>query len=511
MLRVKHAVSGFLFAAAMGGLLTSVSTGQVVTEVLDVTGDGSGNSLVLPQGIAVDSAGNVYVVGLASRNVFRIATTGVVTQVIDESGDGNGNFMIEPQGIAIDGADNVYVTGTLSDNAFKITPAGVITEIIDATGDGNGNVLDRPEDIATGPSGNVYVAGDDSDNVFRITPAGHVTEIIDAAAGGGFPLDGPEGLAVDGSENVFVMSYGGGGTDTGRVFKVTPAGGISEVVSDLDAPHGIAVDASGNLFVANFLRDSALKVTPDGIVTTIINANGDGNGNTLDGTRSVAVDDAGNVYVTGYLGHNAFRVTPAGEVTEILDASGDGGGNVLTRPEDVAVDASGNVYVSGTVSNNVFRIDLQDISYPAFCNAADGALASCPCGNTGAPDTGCDIQQQTGGVLLAVVKQVTSLQNRVSVTGTGFPVSTTPTAIVLRDFQLEPVPVVFGDGIRCVGVPLVRLAATFASGGVSTHSFGHGVMAGAGDFYYQIWFRNAPAMYCTPGAFNLSNGVTLTW
>ena len=57
----------------------------------------------------------------------------------------------------------------------------------------------------------------------------------------------------------------------------------------------------------------------------------------------------------------------------------------------------------------------------------------------------------------------------------------------------------------------MRLAATFASGGSSTHVAGHGPAAGSGDFHYQLWFRNTPAAFCTSGAFNLSNGRTLAW
>ena len=73
-------------------------------------------------------------------------------------------------------------------------------------------------------------------------------------------------------------------------------------------------------------------------------------------------------------------------------------------------------------------------------------------------------------------------------------------------------PIVFGDGLRCVATPLVRLAATFASAGTAVHTHGHGTMAGSGDFFYQLWFRNSPVMYCDPtAAFNLSNGRILTW
>jgi len=151
--------------------------------------------------------------------------------------------------------------------------------------------------------------------------------------------------------------------------------------------------------------------------------------------------------------------------------------------------------------------------FPSFCDAADGSLASCPCANPGAPNTGCDIQQGTGGVRLDVVQQQTSPQNRATIQGVGFPPTSTPTAIVIRASTLDNgTPVIFGDGLRCVGVPLVRLAATFAGSGQSVHTFGHGSMAGAGTFHYQLWFRNTPVMFCDPNAaFNLSNGRTLNW
>jgi FG-GAP repeat len=149
----------------------------------------------------------------------------------------------------------------------------------------------------------------------------------------------------------------------------------------------------------------------------------------------------------------------------------------------------------------------------SFCDASDGALASCPCSNAGLPETGCDIQQGTGGVGLALVAQQTTPQNRVTWQGTGFPTTATPTSIVIRAASLDSAsPVVFGDGIRCIGTPLVRLAATFASGGTAIHTHGHGTAAGSGDFYYQLWFRNQPIMYCDPAAaYNLSNGRILTW
>jgi len=161
---------------------------------------------------------------------------------------------------------------------------------------------------------------------------------------------------------------------------------------------------------------------------------------------------------------------------------------------------------SGAVS--VFeRVD----PHPTFCNASDGALTACPCANAGAPDTGCDLQSGSGGVGLDVAFQSFVPLNRATLSGTGFPSMGSPTALVIRADTLETAPVAFGDGLRCVGLPVVRLAATFATGGTATAVVVHGAMAGPGLFYYQLWFRDQPAMFCTPAAFNLSSGRTICW
>ena len=149
----------------------------------------------------------------------------------------------------------------------------------------------------------------------------------------------------------------------------------------------------------------------------------------------------------------------------------------------------------------------------AFCDASDGSLASCPCTNPGNPDSGCDNAQGTGGVKINVVAQTTSPSNAATLSGTGFSTMGSPTSIVIRAPSLDPSsPIVFGDGLRCIsGAGLVRLAATTAVGGTAIHAVGHGAMAGTGTFYYQLWYRNTPSSFCTPAAFNLSNGEQLVW
>jgi len=215
-------------------------------------------------GLAADSAGNVYVAGFLSNNVFRVTPAGSITEIIDSSGDGLGNPLSLVYAVAVDASDNVYAAGVGSDNAFRITPAGTISEIIDATGDGLGHPLDEASGLATDASGNVYVSGHNSDNAFRVTPTGTIVQIIDSSGDIANPLLGAFYLAVDSGQNVYV-----------------------------------GADVSFNLF----------QIPPVGLVDQVIGFDGDGLGNPLTLAYGVVVDSADNVYVAGIGSDNVFRVT----------------------------------------------------------------------------------------------------------------------------------------------------------------------------------------------------------
>ncbi len=254
-------------------------------------------------------------------------------------------------------------TCTLGVLIILISPAAVsaqFTEIIDALGDGQGHVLESPDGIAIDGSGNVYVAGYKSCNVFKITPGGTITQIIDETGDGFSPLDLPKAIAVDHLGNVFVA-----GEASANAFKISPAGAITEIIdaggdglgARLRLPRGIAVNRAGDVFVSGRRSDNVFKITPNGGITQIIDATGDGRGNTLDGPSQVVASPAGIVYVAGRQSDNVFEITPAGTITEIIDATGDGEGNMLDGAERIAASESGHVYVAGTRSNNAFEVD----------------------------------------------------------------------------------------------------------------------------------------------------------
>jgi len=348
-------------------------------EIIDATGDGSGNTLSSVEGVATDSSGNVFVTGAISNNVFKITPGGTITEIINSTGDGT-SPLNSAHAVATDLSGNVFVSGKNSGNVFKISTPGTcstsgtpctITQII--------NFI-SPHGIATDSSGNVFVQGKLGNTVQKITPGGTITTIIDSTGDGTNTLTFPHGIATDLSGNVFVT-----GVTTDNVFKITPGGTITQIINStgdgtntLDDPRNIATDSSGNVFVVGKNTNNAFKIATPGIcstggtpctITQIINSTGDGT-NTLDEPQGVATDSSGNVFVIGDISNNAFKIATPGTcstggtpctITKIIDATGDGSGNALSEPFDVATDSSGNVFVTGRVSNNAFKI-AKDIS-----------------------------------------------------------------------------------------------------------------------------------------------------
>lgn len=245
-------------SCAVSDNVFQITPAGVVTEVLDSTGDGLGNGFNFGGGLAVDSAGTLYVVGQSSDNVFKIVDPGgsnVVSQILDASGDGLGNNLSGPRTIAVDGGGNVFVSGLISDNVFKVEPGGLVIEALDATGDGGGNSLNGPIGTCLDDSGNLYVAGAVSDNVFKVTPGGTVSELAD-----GFD---PRRLMADALGNIYTTDL-----VEDRVLRISPSGMVEELLgasgdgfgNDLDQPIGVAVSASGDVYAAGQGSDNVFLI-----------------------------------------------------------------------------------------------------------------------------------------------------------------------------------------------------------------------------------------------------------
>jgi hypothetical protein len=239
---------------------------------------------------------------------------------------------------------------------------------------------------------------------------------------------------------------------------------------------------------------------------------GDGpGGSNFDGTDwpatlasgSLTWEAVGNYNSPGDVSHNAIRWGNTFNFRFDSDAAPTTGDITLTT------------YKAGEASFAVSGIQVPAGSTALgtpFCNSSDGSLAACPCANPGNPDSGCDNVQGTGGVFMEATAFTPDGGGggTATFTGTDFNAVGTPGYVLIRSTVQVPAAAGF-DGALCLGGTVVRVGSGFAVGGSAVEPYTHGAMASPGSNYYQLWYRNQPAMFCTPDAANLSNGYELVW
>jgi hypothetical protein len=298
-----------------------------------------------------------------------------------------GSTAEEALGIAVDASGNAYVTGTTSSADFPVTSGSYQTAQksanhtqafitkLNATGTaliystylGGSDDDDSANAIVVNSAGNAYVTGIAASSDFPTTPGvfqaarltaggtAFITElnatgsalVFSTYLGGSFGSESGNGMALDGSGNVYVI-----GTTTAHDFPVTPGAFATTIpgfraafVSKLnpkatalvystylggsgyDGGNTIALDATGNAYVGGLTASQNFPVTSGAFQQTNLSPNSTGfvsklnpsgsalvystylGGSTKDIVKTIAVDSAGTVYAAGHSESSDFPVT----------------------------------------------------------------------------------------------------------------------------------------------------------------------------------------------------------
>ena len=423
--------SGNVYIVA-GGVIRKVSNGAITTfaGTYGTTGYSGDNGPATSAAfdyltsVAVDASGNVYAADM-DNNAIRKISKGVITTFAGNgtqgySGDSGPPASAElnrPNGVAVDTFGNLYIAD-YGDNAIRKVSRGAITTLA-----GNGTygysgdngpatsaALNQPSGVAVDGSGNVYIA-DTNNSVIRKVSGGVITTFAgngiygysgDNGAASSARLCAPTGVAVDTAGNVYIAdaacsvvrkvsngiitTFAGNGT-RGYSLDNGPAASTA-----LNVPVAVAVDGSGNVYVADAgVDNNAIREVSNGEMTTF--AGNGTNGYSGDGgpaasaglfaPNGVAVDLLGNVYIAEGGPINVIRKVSNGVISTIAgnETSGYSGDNgpatraELNGPMAVAADATGRVYIADS-ANEVIRVLIPDL--PHRRPVIDGGESSRP-------------------------------------------------------------------------------------------------------------------------------------
>jgi sugar lactone lactonase YvrE len=158
-----------------------------------------------------------------------------------------------PLGLALDSAGDLFVADGSAGDVFEFSPSGVKT--VAASG------LTEPFGLAFNQSGTLFIADDESGSIYQLTSSGLSVY--------GQELAFPTGIAVDGAGNVYVSVLGAPTSSTsGVIYKYTSQGQRTVFASGLDRPGGLAFNSAGDLFEADFGSGRILEFTPAGAKST---------------------------------------------------------------------------------------------------------------------------------------------------------------------------------------------------------------------------------------------------
>jgi sugar lactone lactonase YvrE len=391
------------------GVITTVAGNGTCCSFTGDGGPATSAVLASPLGVAVDSNGDIFIAD-ATHNVIREVTNGTINTVAGDfaigagfSGDTGAATQAQlslPQTVAVDGNGDLYIADQGNNRIREVSHGDINTIVgnglIGDNGPAIGAQLGTPTGIGLDPAGNLYIADNSSLRVRKVTAA---TGVITTVAGNGtfastitngstatnVGLNSPYGVAADQNGNLYIAeaaSFSVQKVSSGLISTFAGDGiaGYSgdsgpATQAEIGSPFGIATDSQGDVFISDDLETSdstnaRVREVSGVTINTIagngqIGALGDGGLATsaqLNFPNGLAVDSLGNLYIADLYNNEIRKVshgiitTVAGNAQLVTGFSGDGGPATsaeLNNPSGVAVDSLGNIFIADTGNNRI--------------------------------------------------------------------------------------------------------------------------------------------------------------
>ena len=258
-----------------------------------------------PEGIALNSAGHVFVSDNQNHRIQEFTAAGDYFSTIGEWGYGDGQ-MRDPAGIAIDAHDNLYVADAANDRIQKFDSAGAFVLSWGGRGTASGQFW-YPVGIDVDGAGNVYVADTFNDRVQVFSADGDFIRQWGGTGSGEGEFNWTSGIAVGSDGSVFVADQ-----NNGRIQKFDASGAFLLAWGNgLEMPMRLDVDSAGNVYAADHDADHIAVFSATGELIGVVGTVGQGDGQ-LSAPLAVAVGSDGLIYVADSFNHRVSVFAPTG-------------------------------------------------------------------------------------------------------------------------------------------------------------------------------------------------------
>ncbi len=381
-------VAGTSVGSTTASDYTTIKYNPAGTQQWIASYEGPGNANSEAATLAIDNAGNIFVVGKSqgSTTGFDYATLGYNSSGSELWAPARyhrgGTAVDEPSAVTVDGAGNIYVTGVSSGDyiTVKYNSAGVEQWVTPY----NFGSTDEANAVAVDASGNVYVTGKSNNDyaTLKYNSSG-VPQWVARYNGPANGTNEAVAIAVDAAGYVYVtgISRGTSGYDEYATLKYHPNGSqewearYNGPGSGADLATALTIDATGNVYVTGSVRGSnslddygTIKYNSTGVQQWVAFYTG-ASSSSIDRATALAVDGVGNVFVTGTSGNDYATVKYNSSGAQQWATRYDGPGQYHYEDATaLAVDDVSNVYITGKSesANSSIVYDFVTIKYNAL-------------------------------------------------------------------------------------------------------------------------------------------------